>query len=126
MRIGEANIQAMQAMETAMQVSANNVANVNTGGFKAQEVTYETGPGGTGVRVGDVVEITTPGPLIRTQDLADTGDSLGAVRDYVEGSNTDVAREMVTQTVTEAAYTANATVVRTADDMQGVLLDMLA
>ncbi len=125
MRIGDANIQAMQAMEMAMQVSANNVANVNTDGFKAQQVSYETGPDGQGVRVGDVVTISTPGPLIKTQDLTGTGEDIGTVRDYTQGSNTDIAQEMVNQTLTETAYGANAAAVRTADDMQGILLDMV-
>lgn len=119
MRIGDPNVQALQAIQTAMQASANNVANVNTEAFKAQTVTLETGPGGYGVRVGDVVATTTPGPAIPAPETTGTGE-------FVQGSNTDLTREMVNQTVFQEAYAANATVVRTADAMQGVLLDMLA
>jgi flagellar hook protein FlgE len=126
MRIGDPNVQAMQAIQTAMQASANNLANVNTEGFKAQTVSLETGPGGYGVRVGDVVTTTAPGPAIPAPDSGSTGESPGPVRDFVQGSNTDITREMITQTVSQEAYAANATVVRTTDAMHGVLLDMLA
>lgn len=126
MRIGDPNVQALQAIQTAMQASANNVANVNTEGFKAQSVTLETGPGGYGVRVGDVVASTAPGPSVPAPDAGSGGEPPGPVRDFVQGSNTDLTREMVNQTVFQQAYAANATVVRTTDAMQGVLLDMRA
>lgn len=125
MRIGDANLQAMQALETAMQATANNLANVNTEEFNAQRVTLETGPEGLGVAVGDVVEISSQGPLIQTQDLSNAGEQIVLSQTTVEGSNTDLVREVADLVSTEHAYAANAVVIRTADDMQGALLDMV-
>lgn len=43
---------------------------------------------------------------------------------YVEGSNVDIAREMVGLREEEANYKANAAVIRTADEMQQEILDL--
>jgi flagellar basal-body rod protein FlgC len=43
----------------------------------------------------------------------------------VEGSNVDLAAEMVQMVQDEAAYAANAAAIRTQADMTGVLLDTL-
>ena len=50
------NVQALQAISVSQQVAANNVANVNTEGFRSSRVEYETGPDGRGVRVADISE----------------------------------------------------------------------
>ena len=50
------SVQALQAISVSQQVSANNVANMNTSEFRSSRVEYETGPGDQGVRVREVTE----------------------------------------------------------------------
>jgi len=95
--MSDANISALSALGTVQQVSANNVANVNTDGFAAGSVTLESGPGGQGVRVGDIRE----------------------------GGGTDLATEMVTMMRTENAFSANTTAIRATEEMTGHLLNMI-
>jgi flagellar basal-body rod protein FlgC len=95
--MSDANVSALSALGTVQQVSANNVANVNTDGFAAGSVTLESGPGGQGVRVGDIRE----------------------------GGATDLATEMVTMVRTENAFSANTTAIRASEEMTGHLLNMI-
>jgi flagellar basal-body rod protein FlgC len=95
--MSDANVSALSALGTVQQVSANNVANVNTDGFAAGSVTLESGPGGQGVRVGDIRE----------------------------GGATDLATEMVTMMRTENAFSANTTAIRASEEMTGHLLNMI-
>jgi flagellar basal-body rod protein FlgG len=75
---------AIQAAQTGLDVTANNLANLNTPGFRADTVHYQTGPGGRGVEVGAISETTFPGPVSftgRTFDLSAEGNAFFAVRD---------------------------------------------
>ena len=47
-----------------MQTTANNIANVNTNGFRASHVVLETGPNDEGVRVGAIYRDMQPGPAV--------------------------------------------------------------
>lgn len=108
--MSDANISALSAMGTAQEVSANNIANVNTDGFKASSVTLESGPEGQGVRVGAINESTNSGPIV----------------DNVELSNTDLGTEMVDMMTTSRAFSANVAAVRASEEMTGHLLNMIA
>jgi len=108
--MSETNLSALSALGTTQQVSANNIANVNTDGFKASTVGLETGPEGQGVRVGSIQETTNGGPIV--------GD--------VELSNTDLGTEMVGMMTTGHAFSANVAAVRTSEEMTGHLLNMIA
>ncbi|MCA6286489.1 flagellar basal body rod C-terminal domain-containing protein [Phenylobacterium sp.] len=44
----------------------------------------------------------------------------------VEGANVDLASEFVNMTLAKTDLSANVAVIRTADEMQGALLDILA
>lgn len=44
----------------------------------------------------------------------------------VEGANVDLASEVVDMTLAKTAFSANVAVIKTADEMQGSLLDILA
>ena len=123
MRIGDSNVQALAAIGTAQQVSADNVANVNTEGFDSSRAVLETGPGGEGVRVADVQEISAPGPMMPAPAPSP---SSAEIPPLVEGSNTDIPREMTNMIMNENAYDANAVAIRTQDDMQGTVIDMIA
>jgi flagellar basal-body rod protein FlgG len=48
------------------------------------------------------------------------------VSGYLESSNVDIAEEMVSQMVSEAAFKANVNVIRASDEMIGALLDIKA
>jgi flagellar basal-body rod protein FlgC len=127
MRI-DTNLQALMALGVEAQATAHNIANVNTQGFQAQRVDLETGPGGQGVHVGDVLTDQTTGPMVqrlqRTED-PETG-RVETSWQYVEGSNTDLAREMVNLTATQRAFEANVAAVRTQSEMLGTLVNDLA
>lgn len=74
---------ALRAAGTSLDVTSNNLANVNTPGFRSDASHLQTGPGGRGVEVGSITETNQPGPVVftgRQFDLAATGDSFFAVR----------------------------------------------
>lgn len=115
MRILDTATSALGAFSVDMMVRANNIANVNTPGFKAQTLSLMTGPQDMGVTIGRLGRDSSPGAM-----MPDT--AYGTV----EGSNTDLAREFTHMVGTSAAYKANATVIRSQEEMSGYLLDMLA
>ncbi|WP_207262478.1 flagellar basal body rod C-terminal domain-containing protein [Desulfovibrio sp. Huiquan2017] len=108
--MSDANISALTALSTVQEVTANNIANVNTDGFKSSSVALESGPGDQGVEVAAINQSTTPGSMVNG----------------VETSNTDIGREMVDMTITSRAFEANTTFIRAAEEMTGHLLNMIA
>lgn len=122
-----ANAGAMRAIATAMQVTAHNVANVNTEEFKASRATLEEVPHQGGARIQEIRKTTTPGSLVSVdKPVANQAGELVQARTMVESSNTDVAREMVNMISNRNAFSANTAVIRTKDDMIGGLLDEIA
>lgn len=74
---------ALSAGNTALNTTANNLANLNTNGFQSRDVNLQTGPGGRGVEVGSTPTDASPGPVVfsgRPLDLAIEGDGFFAVR----------------------------------------------
>lgn len=121
----DTSMSAMGAMSVTMNVAANNVANVDTEGFKASRVDLEDTANG-GVRVADIRESSEAGPLVSSTRLEnDESGRTQAVPAYVEGSNTDLVREFATMTVTQEAFSANAAMVKTWDQMTGTVVDMV-
>lgn len=116
---------ALSAMSVSMAATANNVANVNTDGYKSRDVRLQTGPGGQGVRVADVVEDRSAGgyrpAAVSAQNEAGVYEPSV---DMVETSNVDLARQSVDMIETSRTFEANVAVVRTQDEMLGTLLDM--
>lgn len=106
----DTNLSALTALSTVQEVTANNIANVNTDGFKSSSVNLESGPGDQGVEVASISKSATPGSIVGG----------------VETSNTDIGREMVDMTVTSRAFEANTTFIRAAEEMTGHLLNMIA
>jgi flagellar basal-body rod protein FlgC len=119
------NVQALQAISVSQQVAANNVANVNTNEFRSSRVEYETGPDGRGVRVADIYENPAPGPLVSEGEYVETEEGGRYEEAWVEGSNTDLATEMVQMIENEHAFAANVAALHTSLDMTGVLIDMM-
>ncbi|WP_319525444.1 flagellar basal body rod C-terminal domain-containing protein [uncultured Desulfosarcina sp.] len=106
---------AISSFSVKMDVTANNIANVNTDGFKKSRTTLQEGKNGGVQPVVDRVD--TPGlPKLVSED--------GVTRE-VENSNVDLAEELTETIPTQTAYSANLKTIQTADDMLGSLLDTI-
>lgn len=124
MQIGSTNASALSAFGVDMLVRANNIANVNTPGFHAQNLSLMTGNQDQGVMAGLISTDKTPGPPIPGLVAVNADGREVLSPGHTEGSNTDIAREYVHMIGTQNAYAANATAIRSVDDMTGMLLDM--
>ncbi len=109
------NLSAVNAFDKKMQVTANNIANVNTNEFKKSRADLSEGENG-GVKV-DISQVETPG--YPTEELI--GDDLVET----QTSNVDLAEEFGESIVTQNAYNANLKVVKTQEEMLGSLLDII-
>ena len=96
------NIASIQAHQTMMNTTANNVANVNTDGFVPSSTRMSNS--------GESVTATTS-----------QADSNGSAR-----SQTDLAKEIPDQIIAGDATAVNVTAIRTQDEMLGTLLDIKA
>ena len=96
------NISSIQSHQTMMNANANNVANVNTGGFVP-----------TDTRMSD-----SGGSVVANNRLADDNGS--------KRSQTDLSKELTDQIVVEDATSVNVTAIKTQDEMLGTLLDIKA
>ncbi|MDL2314068.1 hypothetical protein LJC36_03710 [Desulfovibrio sp. OttesenSCG-928-C14] len=117
------SISAMDAFGLGMEVSAHNIANINTPYFKAGRAYFESGPNGFGTRVGELSRDESPGPLIPALP-ADTVNITSETYALREGSNVSLEREFTGMVMLEHGYAANAQVVRSVDDMSGVIINM--
>jgi flagellar basal-body rod protein FlgC len=109
------HISVWDASVRRLTVSANNVANSLTPGFKAQRLDQAAlGTGGVAI-VGTTID-GSQGPLI--PDETSNSDEL------VEGSNTDLARETVEQITDLRAFQANTKVLKANDEMLGQIIDL--
>jgi flagellar hook protein FlgE len=106
---------ALKAFDIKMDVNANNIANVNTNDFKKSRVDMQEATNG-GVQV-TISQIDSPGMLL------DPNPQTGAPQ---QSSNVTLEEEFVDQIVTQYSYTANTLTVKTADEMQKELMDIIA
>jgi flagellar hook protein FlgE len=111
-------ISGISANTVRAAVAANNIANVNTSGFKASRVTVESS--GSGRQETHITESTESGSFIPRSDGLPEGSELE------ETSNVDLAEEFVQLQISEHGYSANAAVIRNQDEMLGTVLDMRA
>ncbi|MDR3203317.1 MAG: flagellar biosynthesis protein FlgG [Deltaproteobacteria bacterium] len=127
-----ASTSALYAFGVGTAVTAHNLANVLTQGFKSSRTLYSDLPQSSGVVV-STQKLYGPGPLIPNQEGLPANDSLeligpgGAPRillGFLEGSNTNVAVEMVNLIVASRAYQANAKVIPTVDEMLGIVINL--
>jgi flagellar hook protein FlgE len=100
----DASVSGLQAATLRQDVTANNVANINTTGFE-QSTAYQTDMMPQGTRISHIVK--TP-----NSPSAD--------------SNTDLVKEVKEQKINKAAFQADLNVVKVKDRMMGTLLDMFA
>ncbi|MDA8138866.1 MAG: flagellar basal body protein [Desulfobacteraceae bacterium] len=108
-------LSAISAYQKRMDVTADNVANIETDRFKKSRVNMEEGENG-GVKT-SIQRIDTPG---MTKEVM-RGTSL----DETESSNVDLAEELTDMMTTKAGYTANAKTLKTQNEMLGNLFDIL-
>jgi flagellar basal-body rod protein FlgC len=99
-----APLSGIQTVLTRQDVSANNIANIDTPGFSQSDVS-QTDMSPAGVRVTS---------LKRTANLS------------TENSNTDLAKEAVEQIQNKNELAANVNVIKVQDKMLGALLDIIA
>lgn len=108
-------LSGLAAFAKQLEVSAHNVANVNTDGFKRSRTEFVE------VETGGVLPVlqkdNTAGPTV----LKDTG--YGSVP--VELSNADLGEEAVSLIVAQRGFEANLRTLKTADDMLGSILDTM-
>jgi flagellar hook protein FlgE len=109
------SMSALDAYRKKMDVTANNIANVNTDEFKKSRVNLKEGPHG-GVQA-EVQQIDTPGipkKVVRGNKTV-----------QVASSNVDLAKELTQTIPTKAAYTANLQTLKTSNEMIGSFLNIL-
>lgn len=108
---------ALSVFAVGTQITAHNIANVSTGDFLPQHVTYATGSHGEGV----VLE------SVRKEEaaLAIPADSLEILGEK-RASGTNLAREFPHLISTQHAFEANCVTVRVADEMAVSLLNTIA
>ena len=107
-------LSAIRAIQTKSQVNANNVANVNTDGFKKSRATLTEGEN-RAVTV-SIRQVETPGPQVYEQTAS--GSAL------VEKSNVELSEELPEMMISRRALQANVKTVRAQDEMLGYLLDI--
>ncbi len=125
-------LSALQANQFRQDVTANNVANVNTDGFNAASV--QTSDAAYINDIGQGTRVTGAyAPPRQGQMAVDAAGALaagaggpGVVPGMVELSNTDMITEATNQMGAQNAYGANIAVARTMDDATRTLLDMTA
>ncbi len=108
-------LSALSAFQNKMDVTANNVANVNTDGFKKSRTNMQEAS--TGGVTASIQQIDTPGivrEIIGSEGIEE-----------VESSNVDLAEELPEMISTKTAYSANIKTVQTQDEMLGSLLDII-
>ncbi|MDR2075714.1 MAG: flagellar biosynthesis protein FlgG [Desulfovibrio sp.] len=107
------SLSALNAFSVGVQGTAYNIANVSTDGFRPVSVRYRSGrPADFGVEP----VITRPRPM--------PDELVGRTPGPLPFSRTDVAREMTHLMVNQRSFEANAAVVRSVDEMLGVLVDL--
>jgi flagellar basal-body rod protein FlgC len=111
-------VEALNALSISQAVTANNLANVGTEGFKASRVALETGPGGQGVRVQEVRQDFSAGVPVPQDRGIKAAATAGT-------STTDTAREIVRMIPDSRAFEANAAATRTIEETTGHILDLL-
>lgn len=104
-------LSGMRAAQSALDVSSHNIANMNTQGFKPQQIVQSensTGGVSTAVRAPAAKSIDTAG------------------KPEAAASGTDAATEMVNSLQFRATFDLNAKMVKTADEMLGTLVNTKA
>ncbi len=107
----QSSLSALKAFGKKTNVSAHNIANVNTDNFKSSRATLvEDKQGGVKVQISRAASE-------KEQDEIQTEEK--------QPSDTDLAREFSQTTISQRAYEANLKTVSTHDEMLGTVIDMI-
>lgn len=111
-----AALSGLVAFQKKAEVAANNTANIESDGFKKDQVTLSEGvrPGG-GVTA-SVEKVNSPGPQVYEQ----TANGM----ELVEKSNVDPGEELPNMMLTRRYFQANVKAIQIQDEMLGSLLDI--
>lgn len=107
-------LSALKALGKKLEVTANNIANMNTNGFKKSRVMFEEASP-TGVTV-SIIRINTPGSSLPGEERTD---------ETKESSNVAIEEEAVDLVTTKHAYAANLKTIKTEEEILGTFLDIL-
>lgn len=108
-------LSGLQAAQTRLDATAQNLANANTDGYKSLEVTAREGAA-RGVET-TVTRTNTPGPQV--------AETLGGIETLVEKSNVDLSQEIPQLVTAKPLYQANLKAIQAQNEMLGSLLDLL-
>ena len=109
------SISALQAHVKKLGVNANNIANVNSEGFKKYQATMEEDSLG-GVRV-NISRVNSPG---HPYDVIENGQPV-----VKETSNVDLTEEIPNLMIAQRGYEANIKAIQTQDKVIGSFLDIV-
>jgi len=101
------SLSGMQAASAMLNVTANNIANLNTPGFNPSRA--------------DLVELSGGGVALTGTSFEDNPQTAP----NTQTSNVDLSTEMVNLKLGQTLYDANAMVLKTANQMTGTLLNIL-
>lgn len=114
------SVSGIQAAFSKQEVSAHNLANLNTEGYKARRLQQSESTAG-GVQTESIQTNDSPGPPIPGRRTPTEQSS-----NYLEGSNVKPSREVVSQMASEHSNAANVTALKTQNEMLGSLMDLQA
>ena len=107
-------LSGLMAIQKKTESNANNVANINTDGYKKTRVTlHEQEPQGVTT---ETKQINDPGPMVYEQ--TPEGETL------VEKSNVELAEELPSMMLSRRQFQANIKTIQITDEMLGSLLDI--
>lgn len=124
-------VSGLAAATTRVNASANNIANAGTVG----RVGAEAGDADRAYQAQTVQQTSAPGSGTRaaivprnpaTQTVFAPNSPLANGQGLVDAPNVDLGEELVNQISAEAAFKANAAVIRSVDEQQDDLLDILS
>jgi len=125
-----AALSALDAFSKKAAVVSNNIANMNTDGYKKSRAILKEGQNG-GVEV-SIQEIDTPGsPILHEEDSniqteeASNVNPAGEAEHNEETSNVDPAEETVQMIMAQRGYEANLKSLATQNEMQEAILDIM-
>ncbi len=112
MPLSVVNISALNALSTKQSVTANNIANSETEGFKKSSTILEEGS--NGAVSAKIQPVNTPGTMINQPD--------GSIE---EMSNVDLVQETTGMITTRHAYEANLQALKISTKMEDTVLDLI-
>lgn len=110
-------LSGMRAQGTKTAVAAENIANSSSTNYEPKDAVLKSGEAGVSVSVQ-----TRDNPTFKTYSPSS---ALADQDGYVSVPNISLEEEIINTMTAEIAYKANASVIKTVDEMQDSLLDTL-